>query len=115
MSKSNWQDEVTPALRRLQVIVGAIIVGCLAFLATVLVVAAPPDVNRQPLITYVALGFAAMAIVSRLVFVGVVVAMEGSKRIRGRESFRQRLRPDDMLNAQRCVGVAREKHVAVEK
>ena len=70
-----WQDEVTPLLRRLQLIVAAITIGCAVVLAIVLLIAKPPDADRQPLITYVALAVAVLAIVSRIAFVGAIVTI----------------------------------------
>jgi hypothetical protein len=78
-----WQDDVTPALRRLQIIVAGIIAGCLVFLGVVLVIAKPPDLDRQPMLSYAALACAALAIVSRIVLVAALTTV--GRRAIGRE------------------------------
>ena len=78
----SWQDDLTPRVRQLQIIVGALTAGCLFFLAITLVVPMPggPANGQVPLVTYVALAFAASALVLRVVVPNLIVSA-GLRRI----------------------------------
>jgi hypothetical protein len=70
-------------VRMLQIIVGAMTTGCIFFLIIVLLIAGGPDksVNPSPVLTYVALVFAAAAVVARVIVPGIV-AGQARRRIR---------------------------------
>ncbi|HYW80641.1 MAG TPA: hypothetical protein VE890_13740 [Thermoguttaceae bacterium] len=81
MSDSPWQNELSPVLRTMQIVAGALVAGCLTFLVVVLVVSDRVGAAGQlPVITYVAIGFACVALVVRMIVPGIVVA-QGRRRI----------------------------------
>jgi hypothetical protein len=62
-------------VRTLQIIVGALLSGCLLFLGIVLVVAGGPGNSpNRPMLTYAACAIAAAAVVARAVIPGIIVA-----------------------------------------
>ena len=72
----SWQADIGKAVRTGQIIVGALVGGCLFFLF-ILLVLAPTGMaggNRDPLITWIALGFGALTVVLRLIVPGLVVS-----------------------------------------
>jgi hypothetical protein len=79
MTESKWQDSVTPELRQLQIIVGALVAGCVFFLVIAVVLAGEKagevggDAGK-PVITYVAIVFVVMVLVMRMVVPGIVVS-----------------------------------------
>ena len=85
MSTTPWQDELTPILRQSQIVTGALILGCVTFLAVAIALpreAAPIDPN-PPILTYAAVGFAVMALIVRLIVPGIIAATTRRKIIAG--------------------------------
>jgi len=83
VSDHQWHNELTPVLRTMQIVVGALVAGCAMFLVVVLVVAPTMAADRRqdmPLITYVATGFAVVSLIVRAVVPGIVVTL-GRRRI----------------------------------
>ncbi len=84
MLDSQWQDELTHVLRTLQIIVGALIAGCTAFLVIVLIQAPGAGAGGgQPLVTYIAIAFAVLALVARVVVLGAITARGRRSIVRG--------------------------------
>lgn len=76
MLSHDWQEQLTAPTRQLQIVVGALTVGCVTFMAIAIVLqsgamANPPGV---PFISYVALAMSAFAVLARVVVVPAVVA-----------------------------------------
>ncbi len=81
MSDSPWHTELTSVLWTLQIVVGALIAGCVAFLVIVLVLlGGMPDGDEPLLLTYVAIAFAASALIARMVIPGVIIS-RGRRKI----------------------------------
>ena len=80
-------DSLTTTLsfvRTMQIIVGAMVAGCVMFLVIVLVIPGGAGIALDtPLLTYIALAFAAAAVVARLVVPGIVVAQARRKILSG--------------------------------
>jgi hypothetical protein len=85
MSEPYWQDEFNAPLRTLQIIVAALFLGLLVFLAIAVAIVQQKQVaqaaEESPL-TYIAIAFAATMLVARLVVGGMMVS-------RGRQSIRR--------------------------
>jgi hypothetical protein len=81
---SKWQQQLTPVLRQSQIIVAALIAGCVIFLVIALVMTggkvADPD---QPVLTYIAVGFVAVTLIARMIVPGMLIASGRQKIIRG--------------------------------
>ncbi len=76
MNDAPWQEEVPKYVRVMQIIVGALALGCVFFLVIVLMIprpAAEQAGEAGPLLSYVAFAFLVAAIVARSVVPGVVV------------------------------------------
>jgi len=77
VSEESWQEQVAKSLLPLQIIVGALVAGCVVFLVIVLVAggAAAGDAgNQRPLaVSYMALAFLGAAIAARCIMPGIVV------------------------------------------
>lgn len=72
MSDFEWQDGLTPTLRMLQIIVAALSLGLVFFLAIAVSVPFENAPNAStPLLTYVALGFAILALIVRVIVPGI--------------------------------------------
>jgi hypothetical protein len=79
----DWKEAVAPVVRVAQIIIGALIVGCLVFgvIASVQAGAVGVQPGRVPrLLTYVAIAFAATALLARAV-VGSMITASGRRRI----------------------------------
>jgi hypothetical protein len=77
MSTDSWQERVGRSLVVLQVIVTAMVVGCMLFLAITLFLQPEPKPlggNQTPILTYVGLGLAGVVLVVRTIVPGRVVA-----------------------------------------
>lgn len=75
MSDPRWQDELTPIVRQLQIIVGALTAGCVTFLIIALLVTGGKAVEGEtPMVTCVAVAFAVMALITRMVVAGIMVS-----------------------------------------
>ncbi len=80
---SSWRDEIGPLLLNIRIIVFALTTGCLTFMgiAIFIVQSKPPaDNDSLPIVTYMALGFAGVAIVLRMI-VPKMIESAGRKRI----------------------------------
>ena len=76
MLSHDWQEQLTAPTRQLQIIVGALTVGCVSFTAIAIVLhgsvmANPPDV---PIISYVALAMSAFVVLAKVVVVPTITA-----------------------------------------
>lgn len=73
--RPEWQDQIQGRVRTLRIIVAALAAGCLTFAAIAAVQGGAPQANPQgePIVTFVALAFAAMALVARTVVPAVMV------------------------------------------
>jgi hypothetical protein len=72
MSTNSWPDEIGPHLRTLQIVIAALTTGCLIFMVIALFLVqirpgAAAGNEVPPMITYLALGFAGVAVVARIV------------------------------------------------
>jgi len=79
----HWKEAVAPVARVAQIIVAALILGCLTFGVIAIVMAG--EFGGQPgpipkLLTYLAIGFAAVAVLARAV-AGSVITAKGRRRI----------------------------------
>lgn len=87
MSDSQWQEELAPVTRQLQIIVGALVAGTVSFLAIVLVMTANKAIERLqadlPIMTFVALAFAASAVLARVIAPRIIVTQGRRKILRG--------------------------------
>ena len=82
MSDPEWQERITSVLRQLQIIVGSLVAGCLFFLVIVLVVSSGmAAAEGLPLISYIAIGFAVMALLARITIPRAMLA-SGRRKIR---------------------------------
>jgi hypothetical protein len=68
----DWREEIGPQVRTLQIVVAALTAGCLTFMAIAVFMvqsgqAPAADNDMPPIITYLALGFAGVAIVLRMI------------------------------------------------
>jgi hypothetical protein len=78
MSTDSWQSNLARPLVQLQIIVAAMVGGCLFFLAIALVVRPNPTAaggDGQPLLTWIGLAAAGGALVLRMIVPGRVVAI----------------------------------------
>jgi hypothetical protein len=95
MSDSQWQDDLTPVLRQLQIIVGAMVFGCACFLVVVLALTGGKGAEGETgMISYLAVAFTVMALITRIIVPGMIVAQ-------GRQTIRQTTsssRPDQGLH-----------------
>lgn len=81
MNDTPWQEDVPKYVRVTQIIVGALVLGCVSFLVIVLVIpaAARPAAQQAGeagpalVLSYVAFAFLAAAIIARIVVPGIVV------------------------------------------
>ena len=85
MSTGSWRDEIGPQVFTIQIIVTALTAGCLFFMAIAVFLVqtgqAPAGNNElTPITTYMAVGFAGVAIVLRMV-VPKMIESAGRKRI----------------------------------
>jgi F0F1-type ATP synthase assembly protein I len=83
--QDSWGKQDLPAL---QIIVGALVCGCVFFLVVAVVVgqtAEAPDAEMRPWMTYVAVVLAAVGLAARMVIPGVVVA-RGRRHIAGQKT-----------------------------
>jgi len=81
MSDPSWQEELGPVLLTMQIIVGALVAGCLTFFVVVCAVSLRGDAADESLvITYTAIVFACVALVVRTIVPGLIVA-QGRRRI----------------------------------
>jgi hypothetical protein len=75
MSDPPWQETLTPVLRTLQIIVGALVAGCSFFLAIVLIVSRDgAGGGGQPLLSYVAIACGVIALLAGAVAARAIVA-----------------------------------------
>lgn len=75
MSDAQWEAQVTPVLRTLQIIVGSLVAGCVFFVGVVLFVSGEvAAAGESPLVSYVAIAFAVMAVLARVAIPRVLVA-----------------------------------------
>ena len=77
MSKGDWQERIGPLVRTQQIIVAALIGGCLSFLGVAVVMrlqGAMPQGDPQPILSYVLVMFAVTALAARAIVPGVIVA-----------------------------------------
>jgi hypothetical protein len=82
MSDASWQDEIGRLVRPLQIIVPALVVGCLFFLAVVAFFIPPSEpAPHHALMGYVGLGFVLAALIAREIAVRGIVG-RGRRRIR---------------------------------
>ena len=70
----NWQDDVTPVLRHLQLVVGGLTLGAVVFLAIAFFAAGEAGGGRVSAITYVALLLAAVEIPASSIYFSVTLA-----------------------------------------
>ncbi len=80
---SDWKQDLGPLVRTSQIIVGAMIFGCLTLAVIAVVMGGQfgqAGGGPQKLITYLAIGFAVVAVLARAV-VGSVVASSGCRRV----------------------------------
>ena len=86
---------VPHVVRRLQIIVGSLVLGCLSFLAVALALSfqggAPPAGRNTAIVTQCAVGFALIALVARFIVPAVIVS-RGRRKILQETSPRQRPR-----------------------
>jgi hypothetical protein len=83
MSRSQWQDELGPVLPQLQIIVGALVAGCVFFLVVALLVSRGMAAGGDPpLVSYIAIGSAVMAVLARVALPRTIVAA-GRRKILG--------------------------------
>ena len=83
MDDSTWKEELTPILRLVQIITGAMVLGSSIFLVIVLVISHGEAATEQPLLTYVAALFAVAAIVVRTIVLRVMTASVRRSILRG--------------------------------
>ena len=86
MSERPWQNDVGRQVRALRIIVAALVGGVLLFFLVVLVsspFAAGKAEAERPVITWIALAFAGLSVVLRLVVPGAVVSSARRKILRG--------------------------------
>ena len=83
MSDPEWEDRLTPVVHTLQIIVGALVTGCLFFLVIVLVVSSGmAAAGGMPLISYIAIGFAVMTLLARITIPRAILASGRRKILR---------------------------------
>ncbi len=100
MPESQWQEQLTPIVRTLQIIVGALVAGCLTFAGVVIAQSGAFPAKDEPLmITYVGFIFAAMALVAHIVVPGIIVAQGRRKIARGTWSLPQQAATQAKLKA----------------
>ena len=81
MQDSHWQDELTPILRPLQIITGALVAGTLFFMVITLAFTGGQFQAANPsIVSYVAAGFAFVVLMLRMVVPGLIVS-KGRKMI----------------------------------
>ena len=74
MSDSKWQERLTPILRQSQIIVAALIAGCVIFLVIALVITGGKVADAdQPVLTYVAVAFVAVTLIARMIVPGIMI------------------------------------------
>ena len=85
MIDSPWREELGPAVRTLQIIVGALTAGSVVFLIVAIVLsgAIAVEAGNTPILTYVALGFAAMVLLARPIVSNIIVATGRSRIAKG--------------------------------
>ncbi|MCC6127343.1 MAG: hypothetical protein IT426_20470 [Pirellulales bacterium] len=83
MPLPNWRDELPGRVRAMQIIVAALVMGCVVFAVVAIVVSPliPTDADSK-LVTYLALGVAVLAMIPRAVVPTIIVAT-GRKKILG--------------------------------
>ena len=75
MPDSRPQDELGPVLQQLQIIVGALVAGCVFLLVVALLVSRGMDAGGDPpLVSYIAIGSAVMAVLARVALPHTIVA-----------------------------------------
>jgi hypothetical protein len=78
---SHWQDELTPILRQLQIITGALVAGTLFFMVIILAFTGGQFQTADfPILSYTATGFAFVVLTVRAVVPGFIVS-KGRKMI----------------------------------
>ena len=80
MPGSSWQNGPAMLARQLQIIVGAMMVGCLFFMVIVVATGWGGEPSPQPLVTYLAAAVAGAMLLARCVVPGLLVT-QGRKRI----------------------------------
>jgi hypothetical protein len=81
MQDSHWQDEMTPVLRFLQLVTGALVAGCLFFMVIALInTGGQFQAEGSPILSYTAAGFAAVTLILRIVVPAYIVG-NGRRRI----------------------------------
>ena len=83
MSDSQWQDKLAPMVRTLQIIVAALVAGTVFFLVIALFMAPSmerPNAVGPPMLTYIAIIFAVMDLLARMI-VPAVIVNRGRQRI----------------------------------
>ena len=84
MSTNDWRDEIGPPLFTIRIIVAALTAGCLIFMVIAIFMVqtgqAPAGGGDMPILTYMAVAWAGMAIVLRMV-VPKMIESAGRKRI----------------------------------
>jgi hypothetical protein len=81
MSSPNWRDELPGRVRAMQIIIAALVMGCVFILAPVLtVLASMRPIGTEYLVTWIALGFAVIALIIRAV-APTIFAAAGRKKI----------------------------------
>ena len=87
MQDSHWQDELTPVLRLLQIVTGALVAGCLFFMVIALInTGGQFRATDFPILSYTATGFAFVTLILRIVVPSLIVG-KGRRRI-ARGTFR---------------------------
>jgi hypothetical protein len=81
MGEAAWEDEVTPRVRQLQIVVAALATGPVVFAGIALF--APVQPVQLPLLAWVAAAFALMAFVLRALVPKLIVARTRQKIARG--------------------------------
>lgn len=101
MLNPNWRERLAVPLRTLQIVVVALALGCIAFMAIVLFMVGSggfqPAAPEMPVISYLALAFVALILVVRIV-VGTVIVGQGCAKI-ARADSRSSSQSGDESNA----------------
>jgi hypothetical protein len=87
MPSNDWRDQLPAKVRIQKIIVAALGMGCIAFLAIALVVASQKQPMAQPMLSYIALAFLATGIVPWIIMPGMIVS-QGRKKI-----FQEQIQP----------------------
>jgi hypothetical protein len=82
MALPDWRDELPGKVRAMQVIVAAMVLGCLVFagVACIVSLTRAADKDQELLITYIALGVAVLSLFPRMI-VPTIMVSAGRKKI----------------------------------